>query len=85
MVRTDRWKYVHWTDGFRPQLYDLAADPEEFRDLGADASLEAVREDLRDRLLAWFTGLKRRTTVTWPEAEARTDSHRRAGVFYGEW
>jgi arylsulfatase A-like enzyme len=85
MVRTDRWKYVHWTDGFRPQLYDLAAGPEEFRDLGADASLEAVREDLRDRLLAWFTGLKRRTTVTWPEAEARTDGHRHAGVFYGEW
>ena len=27
MVRTDRWKYVHWTGGYRPQLFDLAARP----------------------------------------------------------
>ncbi|HYZ33439.1 MAG TPA: sulfatase-like hydrolase/transferase [Crenalkalicoccus sp.] len=85
MVRTERWKYVHWTDGLRPQLFDLAADPEEFHDLGADASLEGVREAMRDRLLGWFAGLKRRTTVTLAEAEARTDSHKRAGVFLGEW
>jgi arylsulfatase A-like enzyme len=85
MVRTDRWKYVHWTDGFRPMLFDLAADPQEFHDLGADPALEGVREALRARLLAWFTGLKRRTTLTWAEAELRTDRHKAAGVFYGEW
>lgn len=85
MVRTARWKYVHWTDGFRPMLFDLAADPQEFRDLGADPALEGVREAMRDRLLAWFTGLKRRTTLTWAEAEFRTDRHKAAGVFYGEW
>jgi len=85
MLRTERWKYVHWTGGFRPQLFDLAADPLEFHDLGADASLEGVREGLRERLLAWFTGLKRRTTITWPEAEQRTDSYKKAGVFFGEW
>ena len=85
MVRTDRWKYVHWTDGLRPMLFDLAADPAEFHDLGADPSLEGVREAMRDRLLAWFTGLKRRTTLTWAEAELRTDRHKAAGVFYGEW
>ncbi len=85
MVRTDRWKYVHWTDGFRPMLFDLAADPQEFHDLGADPSLHGVREALRARLLAWFTGLKRRTTLTWAEAEFRTDRHKAAGVFYGEW
>jgi arylsulfatase A-like enzyme len=85
MVRTDRWKYVHWTSGYRPQLFDLAADPEEFHDLGADPAHEAVRERLRERLLAWFTGLKRRTTLTWAEAELRTDSYKKAGVFFGEW
>jgi arylsulfatase A-like enzyme len=85
MLRTERWKYVHWSSGFRPQLFDLAADPQEFCDLGAEASLASVREALRERLLAWFTGLKRRTTITWAEAELRTDSHKRAGVFYGEW
>lgn len=85
MLCTARWKYVHWTDGYRPQLFDLQADPEEFHDLGANSSLEGVREEMRERLLAWFTGLKRRTTLTWAEAELRTDSHKKAGVFFGEW
>ncbi len=85
MLRTERWKYVHWTDGYRPQLFDLAADPEEFHDRGADPALEPVRRELRERLLAWFCGLKRRTTLTWAEAELRTDRHKAAGVFYGEW
>ena len=85
MVRDARWKYVHWTSGLRPQLFDLHQDPEEFFDLGADPALEAVREAMRQRLLDWFTGLKRRTTLTWAEAELRTDRHKQAGVFYGEW
>jgi choline-sulfatase len=35
MVRTERYKYVHYV-GYPPQLFDLAADPEETRDLAAD-------------------------------------------------
>ncbi|GGG40624.1 sulfatase [Caldovatus sediminis] len=85
MLRTERWKYVHWTGGYRPQLFDLAADPEEFFDLGAEPALAPVRAALRERLLAWFTGLRRRTTLTWAEAELRTDAHKKAGVFLGEW
>ncbi|MCB4820438.1 sulfatase-like hydrolase/transferase [Roseicella aerolata] len=85
MVRTARWKYVHWTDGYRPQLFDLQQDPEEFHDLGADRTLVGVRDAMRHRLLTWFTRLKSRTTITWAEAEQRTDSHKKAGVFYGEW
>ncbi len=85
MVRTDRWKYIHWSSGQPPQLFDLAADPQEFFDLGRDAAQQPVRDAMRERLLAWFTGLKRRTTLTWAEAEFRTDRHKAAGVFYGEW
>jgi arylsulfatase A-like enzyme len=85
MLRDARWKYVHWTSGYRAQLFDLAADPEEFFDLGADPALEGVRAALRERLLGWLCGLKRRTTITWAEAELRTDSHKKAGVFFGEW
>jgi hypothetical protein len=40
---------------------------------------------MREALLGWFTRLKRRTTLTWAEAEFRTDRHKAAGVFYGEW
>jgi arylsulfatase A-like enzyme len=84
MVRTERWKYVHWQD-FRPQLFDLAADPDEFDDRGDDASLESVRRELRERLLAWFMRLKRRVTVTDRQVETGTGAHKRAGVFFGQW
>jgi len=85
MARDARWKYVHWSSGYRPQLFDLLNDPEELFDLGAEATHAGVREAMRGRLLGWFAGLKRRTTLTWAEAEFRTDRHKAAGVFYGEW
>jgi arylsulfatase A-like enzyme len=84
MVRTARWKYVEW-QGMRPQLFDLASDPAEFRDLGAEPRFEKVRQEMRDRLLDWLSRCKRRTTVTLEEVEARTASHQRAGVFFGRW
>jgi arylsulfatase A-like enzyme len=85
MLRDARWKYVHWTSGHRPQLFDLQADPQEFFDLGADPAQEPIRAAAREKLLAWFTSLKRRTTLSWAEAEFRTDRHKQAGVFLGEW
>ncbi len=85
MLRTAQWKYVHWSSGMPPQLFDLAADPEEFFDRGTDPALEPIRAAMREKLLAWFAGLKRRTTLTWAEAEFRTDRFKQAGVFYGEW
>jgi hypothetical protein len=48
-VRTAEWKYVHW-DGFRPRLFDLARDPREFDDLGADHRYDAGRAPMRERL-----------------------------------
>ena len=84
MVRTERWKYVHWQD-FRPQLFELAADPDEFDDRGDDPALEDVRREMRERLLAWFMRLKRRVTVTDAQVEAGTAAHKRAGVFFGQW
>jgi arylsulfatase A-like enzyme len=84
MVRTTDWKYVHW-QGFRPQLFDLAADPFELRDLGGDPSFDRVRGEMRERLLAWHTGLKRRTTIADERVGQRTDGHRGHGVHIGIW
>lgn len=84
MVRTAEWKYVAW-QGFRPQLFDLARDPQELTDLGAAPGLERVRADLHARLYDWLGGLKRRTTVADDEVEQRTDAHRRHGVHIGIW
>lgn len=84
MVRTLGWKYVHW-EGFRPQLFDLAADPHEWRDLGADARFSAVRGQLHERLFDWLARLKRRTTVSDEAVERRTDAHRAHGIHIGVW
>ncbi len=84
MVRTDRWKYVHW-QGFAPQLFDLAADPDEFDDLGTSPAHEDVRREMRERLLEWFSRLKRRVTVSDAQVEAGTAAHKQAGVHFGVW
>jgi arylsulfatase A-like enzyme len=84
MVRTAEWKFVHW-EGFRPQLFDLARDPYELRDLGADPAHDAVRIRMRERLFDWLASLKRRTTVTRDLVEARTDAHRAHGIHIGIW
>ena len=84
MVRTEDWKYVHWA-GFRPQLFDLANDPGELCDLGADPGHETVRGQMRERLFAWQCNLKRRTTVALDEVERGTAAHKAAGVFFGVW
>jgi len=84
MVRTADWKYVHWR-GFPPQLFDLAADPDELADLGRDPRLESQRAAMRERLLDGLASRKRRTTVTYEDVERGTAAHRRAGVFFGQW
>jgi len=52
MIRTDRWKLIHYPAIGRRQLFDLAADPLERYDLSADARHAAVLADLGARLRA---------------------------------
>ncbi len=84
MVRTDRWKYVWWQD-FRPMLFDLANDPRELVDLGADPAHEAVRREMEGRLADWLKRRKTRVTVDDPYVAARTASHKKHGIFFGVW
>lgn len=50
MLRSGRYKYVH-VDGYRPQLFDLEADPLESRDLGDDPAFAELRQRLAARVL----------------------------------
>lgn len=84
MVRTDRWKYIFY-EGYRPQLFDLVDDPQEFIDRGGDPDFESVCGLLREQLFDWIR--KRKTRVTLPDeaVENRTDTHKERGVYFGEW
>jgi len=84
MVRTRRWKYVHWQD-FRPQLFDLETDPLERIDRGGRTGYGAIADEMRSRLLDMLAASKRRTTICDDEVARRTDGHRRHGVHIGIW
>ena len=50
-VRTADWRYTHYPSGTGEQLFHLAEDPGEQRNLAADPAHAATRNELRDRLL----------------------------------
>jgi choline-sulfatase len=69
MLRTEKWKYVFATGekdlelgyqtgkgpaGLHERLYDLAADPREFRNVAADPANREILADLRARTLRVF-------------------------------
>ena len=58
MVRTERYKYAHYTDG-SAELYDLENDPDEIVNRAGDAHLSHVEHDLKSRLLEhWIDNQK---------------------------
>lgn len=77
LVRWADWKYVHYV-GLPPQLFDLAADPAETRDLGRAEAPAAVA--------ARAEGLRRLRAICDPEAvnaEAFEDQRRRIAALGG--
>lgn len=55
MIRTDTWKYVHRYPHGPHELYDLAADPDETRNLIGDPASAEIRRELARGLDAWFS------------------------------
>jgi arylsulfatase A-like enzyme len=53
-IRTDRWKLIWYPKLDRRQLFDLAADPNELKDLSADPQHSATRGELRAKLETWL-------------------------------
>jgi len=54
MIRSDRWKLIWYPQIQRRQLFDLADDPDELRDLSANPERASVLEELSRRLKAWL-------------------------------
>jgi uncharacterized sulfatase len=68
-VRWDRWRYVHYPEGFfddgeaAGELYDLHADPLERNNLFDDPAHRAVVQEGRRRLLDWLIQTSRIVTT----------------------
>ena len=85
MVFDGRWKYVH-APGFRPMLHDLATDPDEFHDLGADPRFAPECDRLRAALLEW--ALRDHNRITMPDEQIAPYAGRaqlRNGILIGYW
>jgi arylsulfatase A-like enzyme len=84
MIADKRWKYVHAV-GFRPMLYDLEADPHEFRDLGADPASADERARLAAALNEWSLRQSQRTTRSEQAMLAARGEGPRHGILIGVW
>jgi arylsulfatase A-like enzyme len=84
MVADARWKYMH-AIGFRPMLFDMQSDPEEFRDLGADPAYAAERERLAAALSEWGLRMSQRTTISEQQILRGRGKSQRKGILIGVW
>jgi arylsulfatase A-like enzyme len=86
MVFDGRWKYIH-ASGFRPMLYDLATDPQEFLDRGGDPSCAGEIARLQAHLFDWALHPKGHITTpneriaTYAESQLQVKN----GILIGIW
>lgn len=85
MVFDGRWKMMHCEGGFRPMLFDLLRDPNEFTDLGADPAHEGVRARLYGLLHRWARRPSQRVTISDAQIRAQRGSEGGAGIHIGVW
>ena len=86
MAFDGRWKYIH-ASGFRPMLYDLETDPDEYTDRGDDPECAGEIARLQAALFDW--ALHPKGHITTPDAKiaAYADGQLqvKAGVLIGIW
>lgn len=84
MIYDGRYKLVH-AEGFRPMLYDLQIDPEEFVDLGENLQYSDIRKTLENQLNSWYRRHHAKTTISEKQIEARVGGDMRKGIYIGFW
>jgi len=85
MVRTARWKLVHFGKGIPPQLFDLSNDPLELDDLGRDPGRAATRDELYGHLFEWMRARRNRIAMTDEAVDQRPSPAAAGGVKIGIW
>ena len=80
MVFDGRWKLIHFEGGFRPMLFDLETDPDEFADLGDDPAHAEQIDRLYDHLATWGRRLAQRVTMSDADIERARGASLRKGI-----
>tara|TARA_R110002049_G_scaffold307712_1_gene509019 strand:+ start:10978 stop:12612 length:1635 start_codon:yes stop_codon:yes gene_type:complete len=84
MLFDGRWKYT-FAEGFRPMLFDLDMDPEEYVDLGADPRCADELARLERLFFGWTRRTSQRTTRSdaWIAAGDGSLGEAKAGILIG--
>ncbi|MCJ7872758.1 sulfatase-like hydrolase/transferase [Phaeobacter sp. J2-8] len=80
MVFDGRWKLIHFEGGFRPMLFDLATDPQEFTDLGAKEEHAPQIDRLYEFLGQWGRRMAQRVTKSDADILAMRGVTMRRGI-----
>ena len=80
MVFDGRYKLMHAEGGFRPMLFDLKTDPDEFVDLGKQTGNEEHIERLYGYLARWGRRLSQRVTRSEQDIESMRGRSVRKGI-----
>ena len=80
MVFDGRWKLIHFEGGFRPMLFDLETDPDEFTDLGDDPGHESEITRLYNCLGRWGLRMSQRVTMSDSDVKAARGASMRRGI-----
>jgi len=83
MVTDERWKFIHSEGGFRPMLFDLQNDPDEFTDLGDSAKHAEIIALMYDRLGKWGRRMSQRVTVSEDQINAARSGGKQLGILIG--
>ena len=83
-LRDHQYKYVH-CEGFRPLLFDLQNDPDEFFDLGSESSSRQVLDAYAAKLADWLMARRRYTTSNDRFVDAWLQDPRYGGMKIGVW
>ena len=85
MVTDARWKFMHAEGGFRPMLFDLQNDPEEFVDLGASEAPEhrEIIALMYERLGQWGRRMSQRVTRSEADITKMAGKSLRRGILLG--
>jgi arylsulfatase A-like enzyme len=80
MVFDGRYKMMHAEGGFRPMLFDLHVDPDEFTDLAKGSAHQDIIDRLYGHLAQWGRRMSQRVTRSEDDIKGRRGNSLRRGI-----